>query len=487
MRRAAHPAVRLALLLTLSLPFAAASTTLKIQVRTPQGSRIVEVPLEKYVAATLAGESSLLRSDEATKAMAVAARTYALRLRGRHAAEGFDLCSSTHCQRVDLSAATPRLEALATATAGELLWYKGKLAFTPYSRDCGGRTETAEAVWGGTNAPYLNVHEDPYCLRAGNPNWKWTVDPARIAAALKHSGLTAPAVLERIDIARRSPSGRALTLLLEGGGEAVRITASTFRFAMGREIAWNTVQSDHYDIGGAGGRVAFDGRGSGHGVGLCQRGADQMGVEGKTYRDILAFYFPGTELGANARGLDWQRLSGESLVLFTTRPSQDGAVLAAAQRELHAALDRTHVAPPASIELRVYPDVETFRNATGEPGWVAAYTVGTRIQLQPAATLRAKGALDKTLRHELLHVLVEAQARPGTPLWFREGLVEYLAGASPVAGAAPKAPSDADLQQTTDPARARRAYEQAAQTVHAKVNQYGEAAVLGWLSRGVPP
>jgi stage II sporulation protein D len=485
--RAARPVARFALFLTLSLPLAAGPTVLKIQIRTPQGSRIVEVPLEKYVAATLAGESSLLRSDEATKAMAVAARTYALRLRGRHAAQGFDLCSSTHCQRIDLSAATPRLEAQATSTSGELLWYKGKLAFTPYSRDCGGHTETAEAVWGGTDAPYLKVHDDPYCLRAGNPDWKWTADPARIAAALKHSGLSTPAVLERIEIARRSPSGRALTLLLEGSGEAVRITASTFRFAMGREIAWNTVQSDHYNVASVGGRVAFDGRGSGHGVGLCQRGADQMGVEGKNYRDILAFYFPGAELGANARGLAWQRLSAESLVLFTTRPSQDSAVLAAAQRELHAALDRTHIAPPAAIELRVYPDVETFRNATGEPGWVAAYTVGSHIQLQPVATLRARNTLDQTLRHELLHVLVESKARPGTPLWFREGLVEYLAGASPIAAAAPKPPSDEGLQQTADPARARRAYEQAAQVVAARVNQYGETAVLGWLSRGVPP
>ena len=81
---------------------------------------------------------------------------------------------------------------------------------------------------------------------------------------------------------------------------------------------------------------------------------------------------------------------------------------------------------PAASKIRVYPDVETFRNATGEPGWVAARTSGRRIQLQPAAVLRERGALDSTIHHELLHVFVEAQAAGGLPVWFREGLVGYL-------------------------------------------------------------
>ena len=465
---------------------AAEPAMLRVQVRNAAGAQIVEVPLEKYVAAALAGESALFRSAEATKAMAVAARTYALRLKGRHAKEGFDLCSSTHCQRVDLNAVTAKLEAATAATAGELLWYRGKLAFTPYSRDCGGRTEDVEALWGGTNAPYLKTHDDPFCLRAGTPEWKWSGDAGKIGAALVKSGLKAPATLERIAIASRSPSERALTLVLEGGGEAVRISASTFRFAMGREIAWNTVQSDRYNVTEAGGRIVFDGRGSGHGVGMCQRGADQMGSEGKTYRDILAFYFPGTETGTSARGIDWQRIGGDGIALFTTRPSSDGAVLATAQHELKAALDRTHWTAPAAIEVRAYPDVETFRNATGEPGWVAAYTAGTRIQLQPAQTLRAKNALESTLRHELLHMLVEMQAKAGEPLWFREGLVEYLSGPPGATVNTAHPPNDADLRQTSEPERARRAYAQAAQAVRALVSRYGEAAVLGFVSRGLP-
>ncbi len=71
--------------------------------------------------------------------------------------------------------------------------------------------------------------------------------------------------------------------------------------------------------------LEFSGTGSGHGVGLCQKGADEMGAEGRTWRDILAFYYPGTELGRTGRGIAWTRLGGESVALFTTHPDRDGA------------------------------------------------------------------------------------------------------------------------------------------------------------------
>src|SRR5690349_25170076 len=93
------------------MPMFAAAATVKVQLRTDRGVKIVEMPLEQYVTAAIAGESSVFQSSEALKAMAIAARTYAVRLRGRHNAEGFDLCDTTHCQRLDVNAVTPRLEA----------------------------------------------------------------------------------------------------------------------------------------------------------------------------------------------------------------------------------------------------------------------------------------------------------------------------------------------------------------------------------------
>jgi hypothetical protein len=91
------------------------------------------LPAERYVAGVIAGESSVFRNEEALKAMAVAARTYVARMRGRHTKEGFDFCATTHCQRLDLDAIDDRATEAAAATQGELLWFGGKPAF-PYTR-----------------------------------------------------------------------------------------------------------------------------------------------------------------------------------------------------------------------------------------------------------------------------------------------------------------------------------------------------------------
>ena len=448
-----------------------------VRVRTETGT--VALPLEQYVAGVLAGESSVFRSDEALKAMAVAARTYTVRMRGRHSAEGFDFCATTHCQRFDPQSITPRLESIADQTAGELLWYLGKPAFTPYTRDCGGRTEDAAAVWPDLAAPYLKSREDPHSAAS----WQWSADPARLADALRLSGLRAPRRVERISVSERTDSGRARTLVLSGEGESVRISAGSFRFAVGRQLGWNTVLSDSYEIHSG---TVFQGRGSGHGVGLCQRGADLMGQAGRTYREILVFYYPGTTPGLTGQGLSWQRLGGDTLSLLSTRPSLDRGVLALAERQAESVSRRANMPLPRGVQIRIYPDVETFRNATGEPGWVAAYTAGRRIHLQPAVLLRSRGVLGETLRHELWHVLVEARATAALPLWFREGLVEYLAGARDASPPAVQPPSDSALRQTADEARARRAYAQACAAVAALVKRYGETAVLGWLATGLP-
>jgi stage II sporulation protein D len=215
-----------------------------------------------------------------------------------------------------------------------------------------------------------------------------------------------------------------------------------------------------------------------------------MGAEGRSYRDILAFYYPGTAAGLTARGLPWQRLRGDSITLLTTAPQQDRAILASAERMEQGIAQRTHWLVPANLELRVYPDLDSFRNATGEPGWVAAHTEGRRIHLQPTSVLRARGVLDATVGHELAHAFIESQSvqsqnpEQTTPLWFREGLAAFLQAGRGSGAAA--IPSERDLRQTADPDRARRAEAQAQAEVGALVQRYGESGVLGWVRRGLP-
>src|ERR1039458_7536377 len=127
------------------------------------------------------------------------------------------------------------------------------------------------------------------------------------------------------------------------------------------------------------------------------------------------------------------------------------------------------------------------QNIVLKPGdTVVASTEGRRIQLQPASVLRSHNALEQTVRHELFHAAVESRAAPGLPVWFREGIVEFLS--SPEAGReAGPSPADSDIRETTDAARARRASGEAARAVAALVKRYGEATVLDWVARGLPP
>lgn len=467
--------MRTFLAVLLLVPTAKAQTVLKVRPQPSVNGNTIEMPLEKYVTAVLAGEGSVLRSDEALKALAVAARTFGVYGSGRHASEGYDLCGTTHCQRVDLAAITNRMEAAAAATAGELLWSAGKPAFAVYSQDCGGQTEDVSAVWPETSASYLRGQPDPYCIRGGGTAWEWRANPADLLIALRASQLRAPAAIERVTISGRTSSGRARELTLAGGGESIRISATAFRFAVGRAIGWNTMRSDRYEVAG----MEFRGSGAGHGVGLCQRGADEMGREGKSYREILAFYYPGTSVGLTGSGIPWTRLGGETITLLTMHPDRDGATLSMAERELSDLSAHTGLTPPRTVEIRLYPSVETFRNATSEPGWVAAHTVGARVDLQPSETLR------ETVRHELLHVLVESRAAAGLPVWFREGLVGYLEHPGGTRQPADP-PRDSDLRQRSDAALARRANFQASAAVAGLVGRYGETAVLSWLSEGLP-
>ncbi|MDQ6700953.1 MAG: SpoIID/LytB domain-containing protein [Acidobacteriota bacterium] len=433
-----------------------------------------EMVLEDYVAGVLAGECGTFSSVEAIKAMAVAARTFAVRFRGRHKEEGFDFCKTSHCQNFRPDGVTARLRDAAETTSGELLWYQGSPASTYYGQDCGGVTEDVQYVWPELRAPYLKQQTDVYCTRLGKQQWNASLSKDELAKALAGAGLGNS--FTTAGIASRTPSGRARELQL--GGKTV--SASSLRFAIGRSLGWNRVRSDFYQIRVEPERVTFTGQGTGHGVGLCQHGADEMGGSGSTYREILAFYYPGTSLGLTASGLRWHMLSAERVELWTTAPEQDRALLGIAEQLVGEAEERTRLRLEMKPRLKVFPSVAIFRDATGEPGWVAASTRGRVIRLQPRANRAA-------MRHEIYHLLIESRAGKQVPLWFREGLVLALTGGP--RSLAGRTPADLDqaIRQTTDIVAARDGYAAARGRVEAYMQRYGEAAVTGWVERGLPP
>ena len=466
-----------------------AAFPLEIRARGPWLLLTLRLPLEDYVAAVLAAESGNQQSDQSLQAMAVAARTFAVHFRGRHKAEAFDFCDATHCQDFRFSAINDRIRTAVEATEGELLWYEGRPAAAYYHQNCGGTTADAADVWPGHKLPYLREHIDPYCSRSNGSQWHSSLAKADLEKALSAAGFRPPAGWKALEVKSRTAGGRAVKLRFTGAVDAnATMSASSFRFAVDRALGWNQIRSDLYDLRASGDQIIFTGRGSGHGVGLCQAGATEMGKEGKSYREILAFYYPGTTLGVTAQGLAWESQSGERLELVTTQGREDAPLIAAGEKLMREAESATGLRFDFRPRLKVYPSLDTYRDSTGEPGWVAASTLGHTVRMQPAALLNAHSALDSTLRHEFIHLLVEAHARPGLPLWFREGIVLYLS--NPGEGNSAGAPINQDMekmfQQAADRGQMEQAYGAARARVAALVQQNGKDTVTSWLARGLP-
>jgi stage II sporulation protein D len=421
--------------------------------------------------------------------MAIAVRTYAVHFRGRHHSEGFDMCDSTHCQAVNFTGASAAVRSAVEATRGELLWYNAEPAAAYYHQDCGGTLAAGNEAWPDLLAPYLKSHTDPYCIRATPLVWRAEFSRAELDQALHGQGFALPANWTSLEITTRSTSGRALRLTFTGEGSAAAISASSLRFAIGRAFGWNRVRSDLYQIEIEGDQIIFHGRGAGHGVGLCQAGAEQMAAEGKSYRQILSFYYPGTALGVSAHDLVWQQRQSTHFQLLSTQPEQDGFILAEAETILNSVQSDVGWSLTFTPQLRVFPTLDGYRNTTGQPGWVAAFTRGHTISLQPPSVLRGKSVLQSTLRHELVHLLLESRAHADTPLWFREGLTLFLSDPdrheAPVNMSAQEI--EAGLEHPTSRESLERCYAAARSRVAGLVEQNGRETVLQWLASGLPP
>jgi stage II sporulation protein D len=252
---------------------------------------ILRVPLEEYVAAALEDEAEAFQEPEALKAMAVTVRSYVAANPHRHG-DGADLCDGTHCQRLHFPA-SQRMRDAANATQGEIVWYRNKPAQVFYHENCGGATASAASVWGGSGLPYLISRRDKYCER-GSAAWRSEVTKAQLVQVLASpvtSINSSDAV--RLRVSSRNLSGRVSAITL--GGKSW--TGARFRDLISGMMGPAAIRSARFEIVESGDHFTFLGRGAGHGVGLCQHGALARAEDGQGYLDILAAYFPGTQIG----------------------------------------------------------------------------------------------------------------------------------------------------------------------------------------------
>ncbi len=247
-------------------------------------------PMELYVASVVASELNF-PEIEAAKAQAVLARTYASRRRGHNAA--FDVFDDQRSQVYrGLATTTSTSRRAAQDTAGETLTYNGEIADAYYFSSSGGHTANNESIWAGAPIPYLRGVPDPYDTVSPDHTWR-TSAPKR--DVLRRLSSQYGGSVRGVHVERRSYNGRVLSVRLEGANRET-ITGSQFRRAVNAAVGRRTVRSTRYDISLDGDRYVFSGGGFGHGVGMSQFGAVGQARAGRSYREILAHYFVGTDV-----------------------------------------------------------------------------------------------------------------------------------------------------------------------------------------------
>lgn len=260
-------------------------------VKTPEG--IVELSLTAYLQGVLLAEMPADFPAEALKAQAVAARTFALRKADAAKHPDAHVCSESSCCQGWLppehcdEATRQKLSAAVSATDGLVLTYEGSLIDATFFSCSGGRTEQAAAVW-GTDIPYLQavdspgeedapVYEELQCFTAAEfqsrflqsyPQAELSSDPETWITELRY---TAGGGIDRLCI----------------GGIELRGTELRRIFGLRSTRLQISVSED---------TVRFRSYGYGHRVGLSQYGARAMAEAGKSYREILLYYYQGTEL-----------------------------------------------------------------------------------------------------------------------------------------------------------------------------------------------
>lgn len=255
----------------------------------PHGAGLLavnELPMETYLAAVLGSEMPPSFEPEALKAQAVAARTYAVGKKIAAEGQPFHLGATVLAQVYGgVHREDPRTRAAVEATAGEVLVFDHEPAEAYFFSSCGGRTEVgAEAL--GRPLPYLASVECPEAKDTPGAHWTLRLDGAELGRRLGLGRVVALA------IETRTPSGRVRTVTVSTAAGTRRITGVELR----RRVGYAALKSLAFEVARDGDTFVFRGRGSGHGAGMCQWGAQAAAKAGWTWRQILAHYYPGARV-----------------------------------------------------------------------------------------------------------------------------------------------------------------------------------------------
>ena len=301
------------------------------------------VKLEQYLYGVISSEVPASWDEEALKAQAVCARGFAISNFNKHAASGFNVCTTTNCQVYGgVSAEKDSTTKAVDDTLGQVLSYDGKIIESLFYSSSGGYTANVKNVW-GSSIPYLSGVPDPYEPEdVPRHSWSATLTNEEISEILRNNGYDVGTLLSLT--ATTDETGRTYKLTAEGTNGTHTLTRQTtyspfyskgvlsqkyvlspnstgartlyalskkskgvlnYKIAMDSDGNKTTLDGD-FAIISADGKETYDsgditsytfvGGGWGHGVGMSQYGAMGMADAGFTYDEILYHYFPGTEL-----------------------------------------------------------------------------------------------------------------------------------------------------------------------------------------------
>lgn len=271
----------------------------QVRVKCSDGS-VVEIDMANYLWGVVAAEMPAAFELESLKAQAVSARTYTLWKslhNGSHA--DADICTDYGCCQAWVSkedaalnwgdraqAYTEKITRAVTATDGKVLYYQGGPIQAVFHSSSAGYTEDAVAVWGST-VPYLVGVETPEGEEVPNYHSTAVFTAEEVGGALESLGCTLgedPSLW--FEGFTYTDAGAVATV--QAGGQTLKGTA--VRTALG-------LRSTTFTVAYADGGFSFSVTGYGHGVGMSQYGANAMAKQGKTWREIVAWYYTGVTVG----------------------------------------------------------------------------------------------------------------------------------------------------------------------------------------------
>jgi SpoIID/LytB domain protein len=304
------------------------------------------VGLETYLRGVVPHEIGSTAPPQAVAAQTIIARTYALRNLRRFATDNYQLCATVHCQVYKgLNGTNPTSDRAIANTRGLVLTYENELVDALYSSTTGGVTASFDDVWNGSKRPYLqpiidapqpiwNLAKYPLSNEAvlrqflnmsqgfnetGRSVFRWeetrkiadlSRDLRKYLTKTRHP-LADFTTIEEMKVQKRSPSGRMLTLTIQTDKGKLQLHKNEIRSALEPPRSTLFYLEPIYNNAKKLQAYRFVGGGFGHGVGLSQYGSYNLANLGWSAKEILAFYFPQTEI----QPLD------NSIILYSAQPN----------------------------------------------------------------------------------------------------------------------------------------------------------------------